>query len=133
MKGISVRAEMPEVTQRPSTDLPIENPSKKAPESELSVSKSGLVLSYLAKLPERTLVDERALASALGVSMRTVRRMVGRYELPPPVPFAGRSMWQVGRVLAWFEARADRVARNAQSVARRISQTDDRWSTSKKP
>jgi len=38
----------------------------------------------------------------------------------PPVRFAGRSMWQVGKVLAWFEARAERAARDTERAARRF-------------
>ena len=80
----------------------------------------GVVIIKLAQLPERAILDERALAAALGVSKRTVRRMVGRYELPPPISFSGRSAWQVGKVLAWFEARAERAARDAERNARRL-------------
>lgn len=78
----------------------------------------GVVLVQLAHLPERALLDETAVADALGVSKRTIRRMAGRGELPPPVRLAGRSMWQAGRVLAWFEARADRAAREAGRATR---------------
>lgn len=80
----------------------------------------GVVVTRLAEVPERTLLDERALAEALGVTKRTVRRMVARYELPPPVRFAGRSTWQAGRVLAWFEVRAERAARVAVRDATRL-------------
>jgi len=80
----------------------------------------GLVIVALAKLPERAVVDEAALARALGVSKRTLRRMVARFEMPPPVRLAGRSTWIVGRVLAWFEARAERAARDAERMARRL-------------
>lgn len=68
----------------------------------------------LALLPERALLDEAALGEALGVSKRTVRRMAGRGELPPAVRMGGRAMWQAGRVLAWFETKADRAAREAK-------------------
>lgn len=88
----------------------------------------GVVVTTLAELPDRALVDERALSAALCVSKRTVRRMVARHELPPPVRFAGRSTWQVGRVLAWFEARADRLARDAQRAARSLHDTENRLS-----
>jgi predicted DNA-binding transcriptional regulator AlpA len=98
--------------------------SRSLPETDASVEPeggTGVVISALAKLPERAIVDERALADALHVSKRTVRRMVSRGELPPPVPFAGRSMWQVQAVLAWFEARAARASREAERAARRMT------------
>jgi len=80
----------------------------------------GVLITTLAELPERALLDENALAKALGVTKRTVRRMVARFELPPPVSFAGRSMWQVGKVLAWFEVRAERASRLAARDASRL-------------
>ena len=82
--------------------------------------ESGVIITRLAELPRGTLLDEKALAKVLSVTRRTIRRMVGRYELPPPVRFSGRSMWQAGRVLDWFEARADRLAREAERSARRL-------------
>ena len=85
-------------------------------------ARSGLIITKLARLPDKSLVDEQALAEALGVTKRTIRRMVGRYELPPPVSFAGRSMWQVQKVLRWFEGKADRLAREAERSAHRLKQ-----------
>ena len=80
----------------------------------------GVLITTLAGLPERALLDENALAKSLKVTKRTVRRMVARFELPPPVSFAGRSMWQVGRVMCWFEKRADRLEREARKAAERF-------------
>src|SRR5262245_24277266 len=81
---------------------------------------SGRIVSAFASLAPETLLDETALAQALNVSKRTVRRMVARYELPPPVRFGGRSTWQVGRIAAWFERRAERVERDARRRSDRI-------------
>ena len=78
---------------------------------------AGVVITRLAELPERTMLDEKALAAALSVTPRTVRRMVGRYELPPGFPFAGRTQWFVGRVLAWIEAQAERKQQEAERAA----------------
>ena len=78
------------------------------------------VVTALAELPAKTLLDETALAATLGVAKRTIRRMVARFELPPPVPLAGRSTWIADRVVAHIEARAERAARKAEQEARRI-------------
>jgi predicted DNA-binding transcriptional regulator AlpA len=75
---------------------------------------SGRVVSAFASLAPETLIDETVVALALRVSKRTVRRMVARYELPPPVRLGGRSMWRVSRIAAWFERRADRLEREAR-------------------
>jgi len=80
---------------------------------------AGFVLSDLAELPQRTILDEHALAGVLGVTTRTIRRMVQRHELPPAVPLAGRAVWFVGKVLAHVEAAADLAAKDADREARR--------------
>lgn len=82
--------------------------------------KKGVVMTELAELPPRTLISEKALANIIGVCQRTVRSMVSRYELPPPVRFAGKATWQAGKVLDHFEARADRAAREAERAARTL-------------
>ena len=86
---------------------------------------AGRVLTGLAELPPDALLDEAAVALVLEVSKRTVRRMVARYELPPPVRFAGRSTWQAARILAWFHRRADRAEREARRRSDRIGTVHD--------
>lgn len=95
-----------------------ELPVAAAPEAE-PASLPGVVLTRLAELPERALLDEAALADALSVSDRTVRRMVARGELPPSVPLASRATWQAGRVLGWIEEQIERAEQRARQEARR--------------
>lgn len=71
----------------------------------------------LAALPDRALLDEAALAVALGVCKRTIRKMVSRYELPPPVRQGGRSTWLAGKVFAWITARMEAAERKARKAA----------------
>lgn len=78
------------------------------------------VLTELAMLPENALLTEDALAKAFGVVARTIRRMVTRRELPPPIPVGGRSVWFAGRVLAWLAAEAERREREAERHAAKI-------------
>ncbi len=73
----------------------------------------------MAELPAKSLVDEAALAAGLGICKRTVRAMVVRGELPPPVRYGGRAMWMAGRVLAHFEIQAERAAQEAERAAER--------------
>lgn len=83
-------------------------------------SAAGRTITGLAELPGKTLLDERALASLFGVTTRTIRRMIARFELPPPVKLAGRSTWVAERVIANIEDRAERAARHAEQESRRI-------------
>ena len=71
----------------------------------------GVILSGLAQMHPGTLLDETALAQALEVSKRTLRRMVGRCELPPGIPFAGRRRWIAGKVVAHIEQAVDDASR----------------------
>lgn len=89
----------------PSLMLPVPSPSP--------VPANGMVLTKLAALPGKTILDETALADILKVKKRTIRRMVSRYELPPPIPFAGRSAWMAEQVIQWFETRAEQAAKDA--------------------
>jgi len=81
----------------------------------------GRVITRLADLPPGAILDETALAAAVGCSKRTLRRMVGRLEVPPPIRLAGRASWQAGRVLAWLGARAERAEHEAERAAAKFS------------
>ncbi len=98
-------------------DKPPESVPSKSKKKRSSSDNKGLILTGLTELPEKAMLDGAALAKALGVTKRTVRRMVGRYELPPSIRLRGRSMWFAGKVVAYLEAQADRLARNAEKNA----------------
>jgi len=74
----------------------------------------------LAKLDPDAILDEPALAGALGVCVRTLRRMVVRHELPPPFKAAGRSRWFAGKVLDHFKQAAERKEKEAERAAAKI-------------
>ena len=81
----------------------------------------GLVLCRLAELPGEALVDADALGGALAVSARTVQRLVGQGHLPPGVELGGRTVWIVGRVLAWLAGRAEQAEKKAARFSRNSS------------
>jgi len=83
--------------------------------------KAGMMIDELARLPDRAILDEARLAGVFGVTPRTVRRMVDRFELPPAVPLAGRSVWLVGRVLAYLDSKAATAEQEAAQHARKIT------------
>ncbi|HEY3319903.1 MAG TPA: hypothetical protein VGP72_05440 [Planctomycetota bacterium] len=84
-------------------------------------AKPGLVVTGLAEMSRHALIDERALALSFAVTPRTIRRMVARHELPPPVRMAGRATWLAGKVIEHIEARAERAARKAEQEAQRLA------------
>jgi hypothetical protein len=78
----------------------------------------GLLLHTLARVPERTILDETRLAHLLHVNPRTVRRMVSRFELPPPILLGGRSIWMAGRILDHIGTAIDRKQKTAERQAK---------------
>ena len=81
----------------------------------------GMVLPELASMHPSTILDSAALACALKTTERTLRRMVKRFELPPPVRFRGKKTWMAGKVLAWHEGRAERLAAVAKRTSDRLA------------
>ncbi|MCZ7648134.1 MAG: helix-turn-helix domain-containing protein [Planctomycetota bacterium] len=65
-----------------------------------------LVITQLAELPARTLLDEAALASILQVTPRTVRNLASQGHIPPAFSIGKRSVWIVGKLLDYLEERA---------------------------
>lgn len=100
-------------------DEPIKNEDQ---EKEIQPQDQGRkgVITDLAELPKEALLDEKAIAKAFGVCARTIRRMVTRYELPPPIRVAGKSMWISGRVLDWFNNEAEKAEKDAKKIIERI-------------
>ncbi len=90
-------------------------------EDEVSrAGNKGLLVDELARLPEKSMLDQARLANVLRVKPRTIRRMVSRHELPPAIKLAGRSIWFAGRVVSHIEAAAERAERDAEKHARKI-------------
>lgn len=80
----------------------------------------GVVIVSLAMLPARAMMDEKGLSSHLGVSTRTIERMVASHQLPPPFRLAKKSWWFAGRILEHFEAAAAKAAEEAAREAERL-------------
>lgn len=78
------------------------------------------IYAGLVEIPREALLDEKALADVFDVCTRTVKRMVTRYELPPPIQFGGKSMWIAGRVLSWFDSQAELAEREAMKQVQRV-------------
>ena len=80
----------------------------------------GNMIDSLAEMPEHALLNEQRLAAELGVTDRTIRRMVNRRELPPGLKLGGQRFWMVGRVLSHLAAAAERAERDAQRRADKL-------------
>ncbi len=112
----------------PATELPQdveqsaerENGSEETGQNASRNGLEGMLITELARLSDRTILNVKRLAGILSVTPRTVHRMVRRNELPPSVRFGGNAVWMAGRVLAHIEAAADRAKLEADRQAERI-------------
>ena len=82
--------------------------------SPSSVSVRGFCTAILAEMSADALLDEEALAGVLKVTSRTIRRMVGRGQLPPGVKLGARRIWMAGKVTQHLKYEADRLATAAR-------------------
>lgn len=86
----------------------------------VSTESTGTIIDTLARMEPRTIINQIALAHALGVSTRTLRRLVARNELPPGVRLGARRVWLAGDVLGHLQHRTEKAAREAERTARRM-------------
>lgn len=75
---------------------------------------SGYLVTELALLPERAILDKAKLAAVLKCDPRTINNLVARGELPPPVTLCKRAVWMAGAILTHLEKRIDRELSRAQ-------------------
>ena len=81
-------------------------------------------LTGLASMPENTLLDETMLSGLLEVSTRTLRRMVGRRQLPQGMKMGCRRIWLAGKVIEFLSDEADRQIAKAKMMATRMSKLE---------
>lgn len=98
---------------------------------EAPVFQKGKLIVELALLPPGALLDECAMAEVFAVTKRTIRRMVNKQELPPPISLAGRSTWVAGSVVQHIADRVDEASQRAGREARRIDAVGFQRSTSR--
>ncbi len=86
-------------------------PELTAPEIEADETGPGIYVE-LGKLPPATLITESGLAGMLGKACReSIKRAIGRGELPPPIKLMGKNGWTVGRIVQHIEERLDAEGR----------------------
>ena len=54
--------------------------------------------------PDRpALISAEDLATMIGVSTRTLWRLLSRHRLPPPVRFGGNTRWRLDDINGWID------------------------------
>lgn len=90
-------------------------------EAEKVIEPGSADITLLADFGDDVLLDEAGMAKAFHVVPRTIRRMVARYELPPPCRLASKNRWKVGNVRIWLHDRIQAGEREAKRVASKIA------------
>lgn len=75
---------------------------------------------WLAQYADNDILTREGMCQVFKCAPRTVFRMVDRFEIPPPTPLAGRSVWVVGRLKAWIAAVAQGKEEEALREAKRL-------------
>ena len=77
-----------------------------------------VTVGVLGSTPDEALASVADIAAAMNVCVTTIRRMIARGELPPPVSLGKDDVWTVGWIRRWIEERLAAAARESKIVAR---------------
>ncbi len=86
----------------------------------MATPKGTGIITGFAELPRDAIIDEAAVAKAFGVVTRTIKRMVARYELPPPILLASKRCWKAGAILDWLNDNIERAEKDAKRQMQRL-------------
>lgn len=105
----AARSQRPE--PQPSVPAPANTPQTsrgvELPPDEPIKAKDLRTALLMGKVPEGTglLIDVGTTASLLGISQRTLHRLIDERAIPAPVRLSGRMLrWRLGELLEWVEA-----------------------------
>ncbi|MDR0363149.1 MAG: AlpA family transcriptional regulator, partial [Planctomycetota bacterium] len=73
----------------------------------------------IGKFHDDDCLTREGMRAVFQCSERTLFRMVERFEIPPPMPLGGRSVWQIGRLKAWIVSIAQHKEAEALKEAKR--------------
>jgi hypothetical protein len=90
--------------------------------TENTQTESDGIIAALAELPPDALIDEAGLMRIFGRCAKSIKRAVTRNELPRPVRLFGKPTWTAGAILSHLNSRLDEAKKDAERLAKRISQ-----------
>jgi hypothetical protein len=80
------------------------------------------IIAALAELPAEAIIDEAGLARIFKRHPVSIKRAIGRGELPPGVRMFGKQTWTARAVLDHLSQRLEAAKKETQRLQRRISQ-----------
>ncbi len=90
------------------------------PEDETGEGEAPFVVR-LGEYHADDLLTKHGMTRLFQCNLRTVQRMVDRYELPPSVQMAGHSFWIAGRLKSWIAGVAEMREAEALKQAKRLN------------
>ncbi|MBU48724.1 MAG: hypothetical protein CL920_08515 [Deltaproteobacteria bacterium] len=88
-------------------------------ELPLSPTPKGII-AELGSWPPSTIITEEYVANLFKRCPTSIKRAVGRGELPPPTRLMGKPTWTVGTIVRHIEARLEESAKDAERTRRRL-------------
>ncbi len=89
------------------------------PESEEPIPLPGIIAA-LGDLGPNALISEGGMAHLFNRHVVSVKRAVGRGELPPPCKLFGANVWTVGVIVKHIECRLEPASQEAETQAKRF-------------
>ena len=80
------------------------------------------VIAELGDLRPGAIVTEEGIAKLFRRHVVSVKRAVGRGELPPPCKLFGTNVWTAGSLVRYIEDRLAQAAAESERDARRLAQ-----------
>jgi hypothetical protein len=80
------------------------------------------IIATLAALHPSAIVTEAGIAHLFSRHLVSVKRAVGRGELPPPCKLFGTNVWTAGSLVRYIEGRLAQAAAEAERDAKRLAQ-----------
>jgi hypothetical protein len=97
------------------------SPPEKSGQEDAGAGLPGIVRE-LGELGSGAVITESGLAKLMRRHPVSIKRAVERGELPPPIRLLGGPAWTVGVIVRHLEARLEQAAKEAERIARKISQ-----------
>jgi hypothetical protein len=88
-------------------------------EGSASEEMTGIV-AELGSLGPGAVLTEEGLARLFSRHRASVKRAVGRGELPPPCRLFGGNVWTAGALVSHFERRQEDAARESAELSRKV-------------
>ena len=79
------------------------------------------MIAELGNLQPSAIITEEGVAQLFGRHVVSVKRAVGRGELPPPCKLFGANVWTVGTLVRYIESRLEQAAQEAEREASRLA------------